>query len=57
MSDLKDRPVLGKNLILLRKKYGLTQAELAEKSGVSMKNYCFILKNVNPTRLLIILKN
>lgn len=37
MSDIKDRPVLGRNLVLLRKKYGLTQAELAERSGVSRR--------------------
>jgi transcriptional regulator with XRE-family HTH domain len=48
MKDIKNRTALSQNLIKLRKKYGLTQKELALKSGVSRRTIA--LYETNPSK-------
>lgn len=46
---MKMRSSLANNLILLRKKYGLTQEDLAKRSGVSRRSIAlYETKGINP---------
>ncbi|VDA99793.1 hypothetical protein S1OALGB6SA_866, partial [Olavius algarvensis spirochete endosymbiont] len=49
ISFMKMRSSLANNLILLRKKYGLTQEDLAKRSGVSRRSIAlYETKGINP---------
>lgn len=49
MKDIKSRPVFSRNLIEARKKIGISQIELAEKTGLSRRMIAYYeLEAVNP---------
>ena len=47
---------IGEKLFLTRKKYGLTQAEVAEKAGVSDRTYADIERGTKSMRVETLLK-
>ena len=51
-----DKEILGEKLFLLRKKKGLTQAETAEKIGISNRVYVDIERGVSSMRLETFMK-
>ena len=53
---INDLRAIGNNLLLLRKKRGLTQAELAEKAGLSDRTYADIERGTVNMRLQTLLK-
>lgn len=47
----KDTEISGKNLLILRKKYSLTQKEMAKKLGVGIKSLRSMERGIIPEKL------
>ena len=53
---IHDQRLIGNNLLMFRKRHGLTQAELAEKAGVADRTYADIERGTVDMRLTTLLK-